>query len=53
MIESPQRLLLRKAQEYLDKEQLLKAIAQSAQPTQGGYLVSAELIERLRQALAA
>lgn len=51
--ESPQQMLIRKAQEYLAEERLLQAIAQSAKPTEGGYLVPAELIERIKQALAA
>lgn len=54
MSESPRQLLLRKATEYRDRQQLLEAIATTAQPTQDGcYLVDAGLIERLKSLIQA
>ncbi|MDX2215461.1 MAG: hypothetical protein SFY66_19515 [Oculatellaceae cyanobacterium bins.114] len=47
--ESPRQLLKRTAKEYRDRKLLLKQILEAAKPTQKGYLVPSELIEKLRQ----
>jgi hypothetical protein len=53
MTESPRQLLRRKAQEYMKQEQVLKAILDNAQLTEGGYVIPTELIEKLKALLAA
>jgi hypothetical protein len=47
--ETAAQLFRRKAQAYIDRLDLLEQILKTAQPVEGGYVVSAELIERLRK----
>lgn len=49
-IETPKQLLKRKAQEYIDRKQLLEQIFSTAIPTGDCYLVSGELFDRFRAA---
>lgn len=52
--ETPKELLNRKIQEFRERNELLKAVAESAEPTQDGcYTVPARLVEAIRKLIAA
>jgi hypothetical protein len=52
--ETPKELLNRKIQEFRDRNELLKAVAESAEPTQDGrYAVPARIVEAIRKLMAA
>ncbi|MBD2082689.1 hypothetical protein [Leptolyngbya sp. FACHB-17] len=52
--ETPKELLNRKVQEFRDRNELLQAISDSAEPTNDGrYVIPAKFIEAVRKLLAA
>lgn len=48
-LETPRQMLNRKVEEYQSRLALLQLIAESAEKTEEGYVISAELLAKVKQ----